>query len=205
MGAVSAHSTIITSVSDPAFAGSFVEDFSSTPLGNYTSLQLNTLTITAPGDVVRVENEYSGQYNTQGNYLDNDAGSASELVFTFGTGQKVFGFNYGALDDSWTFSAYNSSNQLIDSTLVQPDQASNAGEFIGIESASPNIAYATFTQTGTAYADDYILLDNLHYSVVPEPSAYAPFILCAAVLFVAFRRSRKAQAVPVAFGNPGNK
>src|ERR1700678_4410350 len=75
MGAVSAHSTIVTSVSDPAFSGSFVEDFSSTTLGNYTSLQLNTLTITAPGDSVVVDNTYSGSYNTQGNYLENDAGA----------------------------------------------------------------------------------------------------------------------------------
>ncbi len=189
MAMVSAHATIVTSMSDPSLDEAYLENFSSARHGTDSFLRFNDLTITAPGSVFQISNEYSGLYNTQGNSLNNDEGFSRELLFTFSTPQAVFGFNYGALDQSWTFSVYDSSHHLIESTLVAPDFASNAGDFVALTSKSPDIAYATFTEATGRH--DYILLDNLMYSVeVPEPSDYAVFVFGAAVAFVAYRRSR---------------
>jgi hypothetical protein len=190
----SAHSTIVTSSSDPALDGAFVEDFSSTAAGAYDSLQVDGITYTAPSSVVDISSYDAGSYNTTGNSLSNDSGNAPQVVFNFAAPQAIFGFNYGALDGSWAFKAYDSSNNLIDSTVVAPNYASNAGEFVAIESSSSNIAYATFTEvTGV---DDWIFLDNVAYSTVPEPSNYAAYIFGAVAAFMAYRRSRKAQSVP---------
>jgi hypothetical protein len=164
--------TVITSTDDPALIGAGLTDFDSATIGYYSSLAIDGVTITAPGDNVRVQNTYSGEFNTTGNYLDNNAGSASTVDFTFDSPQAVFGLNYGALDDQWTLSVYDSDNNLIDSTTVEPNHGSNAGEFIGIASSSANIAWASFTDSNSG---DWILLDNLRFTPteVPEPSTLA--------------------------------
>jgi hypothetical protein len=163
---------VITSTNDPALNGAGLIDFSSATIGSYSSLVIDGVTITAPGNTVRVQNTYSGDYNTTGNYLDNNAGSASTIDFTFDSPQVVFGFNYGALDDQWTLNVYDSDNNLIDATTVEPNHGSNAGEFIGIASSSANIAWASFTDSSSG---DWILLDNLRFTPteVPEPSTLA--------------------------------
>lgn len=160
---------IITATNDSTLSSVGLVDFSSANIGDYSSLYLDGVTITAPGNTVRVEDTYAGNYNTTGNYLDNNAGSAGTIVFTFDSPQAVFGFNYGALDDNWTLSIYGSGNNLLYSANAAANGGSNNGEFIGIASPLSNIAYATFTDSGSG---DYILLDNLRFTTapVPEPS-----------------------------------
>lgn len=159
LGSPLAKATVITSSSDSGLAGATVETFSSATLGSYTTLTLGGVTITGSPNVV-VANTYAGQYNTTGNYLDNNEGASSTVRFTFASPTAVVGFNYGALDDTWTLNIYNAANVLLGTTTVAANGGSNAGEFIGLSSNSANIAYATFVDSSTG---DWILLDNLMY------------------------------------------
>src|ERR1035437_7561938 len=160
--------TIITNANAPALTvpGVGVQTFTTTPQGNYLSLNLGAITFSGPSGV-RVENLYAGQYNAIGNYLNNNNGSNSMLTLTFGTPIAAFGFNYGASDDPWTLSAYDAGNNLIASTIVAPIAGSSNGEFIGIASPTANIAYATFKDNGGMWFPDWVLIDNVKYTEVP--------------------------------------
>jgi hypothetical protein len=160
--------TIITNANAPALTvpGVGVQTFTTTPQGNYLSLNLGAITFSGPSGV-RVENLYAGQYNATGNYLNNNNGTNSMLTLTFGTSMAAFGFNYGASDDPWTLSAYDAGNNLIASTTVAPIGGSSNGEFIGIASPTANIAYATFKDNGGMWFPDWVLIDNVKYSEVP--------------------------------------
>jgi len=183
----------IASTNDAVLNGVGLTDFDSIGIGNYTTLLLAGVTVTAPGNIVRIQNTYAGSYNTTGNYLDNNAGAAGIIVFAFDSPQSVFGFNYGALDDTWTLNAYDSVSNLLYSANAPANGGSNNGEFIGIYSAIGNIAYATFTDNGSG---DYILLDNLRYATVsaPEPSALLLASVSGAVLLLS--RRRKTGKIP---------
>src|ERR1039458_6661872 len=89
--------TIITNPNAPALTvpGVGVQTFTSTPQGNYLSLNLGAITFSGPSGV-RVENLYAGQYNAIGNYLNNNNGTNSMLTLTFSAPMAAFGFNYGA-------------------------------------------------------------------------------------------------------------
>jgi hypothetical protein len=154
--------TIITNPNAPALTvpGVGVQTFTTTPQGNYLSLNLGAITFSGPSGV-RVENLYAGQYNAIGNYLNNNNGTNSMLTLTFGAPMAAFGFNYGASDDPWTLSAYDAGNNLIASTIVAPIAGSSNGEFIGIASPTANIAYATFKDNGGMWFPDWVLIDNV--------------------------------------------
>ena len=180
LGVGASAQTIITNAADPAVSGPSVAviTFSTVTLGNYPSLTVSGVTFSGPTGVT-VENLYAGQYNSTGNYLNNNNGTNSLLTITFGAPMAAFGFNYGASDDPWTLKAYDAGNNLIASTTVAPIAGSSNGEFIGIASPTANIAYATFKDDGGIWFPDWILIDNLKRTEVPLATNSPPVISIA--------------------------
>ena len=162
-----------------ALAGGTVIDFDGGPTGDYSSLTLLGVTFNDLDYTFRISSAYIGSYNTEGTYSlqngDYDSTMTHRLRFDFASAVDAFGFNWGASDDTWLLSAFDSSNNLLDSLSIAPTQSSNSGDYFGI--ASSNISYATIVnQSGDA--GDLIFLDDFTYKgqggggngVIPEPT-----------------------------------
>jgi hypothetical protein len=160
-------------------------------------LNYGGVSFSAPaGQSIHIGSEYAGQYNNFGVSLQNTYNvDFSTLNINFTSSVNAFGFFFGASDAPWTLSAYDSSNLLIESYVIGPTYASNAGDFFGIHAT--NIASATLTGP----ISDYIFVDNFSFGAqfnepraVPGPIAGAGlpalFALAGACLFA--RRRRKA-------------
>jgi hypothetical protein len=171
--------------SNSVFAGgSEVIGFDTTASGNYTALTIGNLTIsTNTQDAFTVGTDYNGDYNTSGGksvYNDFDLKPTS-FRFDFLAPVSAFAFNWGAADNTWTLSAYNSANVLLESISVFGTFASNAGEYFGIAQAA--ISYAIITDTFNNITDgDYVFIDNFTTTAssnnggntdVPEPATLA--------------------------------
>jgi hypothetical protein len=150
-----------------------------------------------------VANDYAGQYNTRGDlHITNFGSEFQSLRLDFTGLTSAFGFLFGASDSTWTLSAYNSANTLLDSTNIAADSASNAGDFFGLKGLV-NASYATLVQIQDgAYAGggvDYVFVDNVTFSsaaatAVPEPITITLFGTGLAGLGL-MRRRRKAKAL----------
>ena len=131
------------------------------------------VTISGIGGDVRIDSFYAGEYNTRGNfYLDNDEGSTRGFRFDFSSTVSAFAFNFGATDDLWTLSAFDSQDNLIESVAASLIFSHNDGNYIGL--ANAGIAYATFTSA----VEDWVLIDNITFASestndVPEPASLA--------------------------------
>jgi len=124
------------------------------------------------GATYTISNAYTGQYNTTGNSLQNTYVNGTQFfTFSFATPTSAFAFNWGASDDVWTLTAYNSSHGVIESDLMPVTTSSNAGQFNGI--SAPGISYVTLIDN-PGVSNDYVFIDNFTYgassSAVPEPS-----------------------------------
>jgi hypothetical protein len=169
----------ISSSSDPSLSGATLIDFSSQPLGVFTSLSIgNVILSTSNNQVGYVTDAWGGSYNATGRSMENqnNSNSFNFLRFDFSTPVNAFGFNMGASNEDWILRAYNSSNSLLEAFTLPQTWYSNAGEFYGI--ANPNIAYATLTQVTSVNEPggiDHIIMDNFKYvtgqiNSVPEPA-----------------------------------
>jgi hypothetical protein len=162
--------------------------------GNQTaaSFTLGGVTISGIGGDLRIDNSYAGQYNGRGGYyLDNNMGDTNEIRFDFGGTVSAFAFNFGASDVLWTLSAFDSSNNLIESVSAPITHASNAGDYIGL--ADAGIAYATLT---ASEGGDWVFVENITVAGqgtnnVPEPATLA---LCGLGLAAIARSRRKSKA-----------
>jgi len=181
---------IISVPSDIHLAGATLIDFESVANGVTSSLTLAGVTFSATPNFT-VDTTYSGSFNTTGRYIQNNAGSVSQLNIDFSTPVSAFGFNFGAADVSWTLNAYDSGNNLLGSMTINPMFSSNAGEFFGLAVTSGAIKRVTVVENGSS---DYILLDNFRFktSAVPEPSVFLLMSLGALGLGVARWRRRTA-------------
>lgn len=180
---IGAHATPISGIGAPdtnaALLGGVVVDFETTAPGDYSALGVGNVTFKGVDDTLRVASDYAGSFNTTGRlYLENgpyDSTMAYSIRFEFTAPVDAFGFNWGAADDVWLLSAYDSSNNLLDSLLLTATGPSNSGEYFGI--AASGIAYATLIdQSGDA--GDYVMIDRFTYGAqggneLPEPASMA--------------------------------
>jgi len=156
----------------PGLVGSTVIDFESPAAGTYSTLTLSGVTFTPDsGNLMWVDGTYVGDYNTFGRqslHNNYDPQSFNTLTFNFNGTTSGFGFFWGASDDQWTLTAYDSSHNPIESFLLPITHGSNAGDFVGL--LDPGIASATLSGTG----GDYIFIDNFEFnptSSTPEPGS----------------------------------
>jgi len=161
----------ITNPADPALFGATVIDFESQTLGTYLSLAIGGVTFTADDYHLRIGNEYAGQYNNPGRSLDNgvygDMGFSSMTV-SFASTVSAFGFNWGASDEQWLLTAYDASDNLLESYSLPITYASNNGDFVGL--AVNGIDHAVLSGS----SGDWIFVDNFAYVtgvVIPAPGA----------------------------------
>lgn len=174
-----------------AVPGGTSEGFDATPAGTYTSLTFGNVTISSVGaDPFTVGTDYNGSYNTSGGqsiYNDFDY-VPTAFRFDFASAVSAFAFNWGAADYSWTLSAFDALDNLLDALVIAPTYGSNAGEFFGI--AAGGISYATLIGPG----GDYVFIDNFaSTTVAPVPvPAGLPLLLTAFGGLMVLRRFRRA-------------
>lgn len=150
-------------------------DFNSAPIATVNSLSIGGVTIRGFRGLqerpLRIGDQYAGDYNTTGRYVDNNQGWTPTLVFNFGSLVDSFAFNIGAVDWSWTLGAYAQDGSLIESYSV-PLTRGNDGRYVGIRANGISRAALTL-QSETI---DFITVDNLTFSeqsAVPEPASLA--------------------------------
>ena len=192
----------ITGTGDPLLAipGGTVINFDSTTPGTYSSLNYSGVTIGGANDqtgsLMRVASQYAGQYNTRGTqYLDNGQGSGYQTFkFNFSTPVSKFAFLFGASDVNWTLTDFDVAQNAIESAVILPTKASNAGDYFGFQ--DNGIASATLVSSNPN-SRDYVFVDNFTYQqnavATPEPGSIALLVTggLSGVAFLRRKRTRK--------------
>ncbi len=188
------HAYFITSSGDASLTGASVDDFEGWTAGaSWAGAYGADISYVANDNHFGLLSDFSGLYNTSGQYLDNnnyEDNGFSSLTITFNNGTAAFGFNWGAAEPwaAWELTAFDASDTLLESYILPSTGPSNAGEFFGI--AADNISYATLSWGGEY---DWIFIDNMTYATnapVPEPSTI--LLLGGGLAGLAFyRRKRK--------------
>jgi len=181
-----AFSGIITSSVDSSLSGASVIDFNSETLGSFSNRIFNgDVTISPTSGTFNIETAHSGQYGSSGAYLGSPSGQS--FVIDFATTVSAFGFSWGAADQSWVMSLFDTSNSLLETISIAAQTTPHIG-FIGAD----NIGISKVTMTvGSGF--DYIILDDFQYVTenmsVPEPLSIALFGLGLAG--IGFSRQKK--------------
>lgn len=155
-----AEAALITSASDQALSGGNTIDFEQTTPGSYNSITQGDVTFSTPsGQIGFISSDYSGNYNTQGQSLQNTyaLNGFSTLIINFKSQINAFGFNFGASDEPWILTAFNAAGSVLDTQILAPTQSSNSGIFFGIKTDGSFISYATLETQDKA---DYVFVDN---------------------------------------------
>lgn len=180
---------------DSALVGSSSIDLETQAPGSFTSLTLGPVTISTGGAFGEINSNYSPGYNSTGMSIQNGVSGFQTLTFSFSSPMSGFAFNFGASNEDWLLSAFDSSATLLESYLLPQTWWKNNGEYFGISNSG--ISSATLTQL-THNVDplgDHILLDNFAYlrqgtTNVPAPASLA--LLGLGLLGVSFSRRKLA-------------
>lgn len=159
-----AEAALITSSSDQALSGGSTIDFEQATPGSYNSITQGNVTFSTPsGQLGFISSNYAGDYNTQGQSLQNTyaVNGFSTLLISFQSPINAFGFNFGASDVPWILTAFNAVGSVLDTQVLAPTQSSNSGDFFGIQTEDSLISYATLEAQGNA---DYVFVDNLKWA-----------------------------------------
>ena len=177
----------ITSASNGLLANGTVITFETVTPGTYGSLALSGVTFSvASGTLITVNNAYAGSYNNTGQSLQNIY-SFGNLTINFSPSVFAFGFNWGASDTTWTLTAFDASNNVLNAFNLPITHSSNAGEFYGLGGFGSLIAKATLVGD----FNDYIFVENSTIAAIPEPSTYAALAGLGVLGFAAYRRRRR--------------
>jgi PEP-CTERM motif len=163
-----ANASLITSTGDAALTGATVETFDSVASGDYASLALAGVTVVGVGGPMTVDSVWTGAYGLGGQTLHNSSSSPLSFDLLFSTPVSAFGIWGGAVNNSWTYSAYDAADVLIES--VTTSGACCAPTFHGV--ANTGIARVRLDGVG-----DWVIFDDLYFvaggQVVPEPATLA--------------------------------
>lgn len=184
-----ASASTISSPADPALAGATVVDFEDRTHGTFTSDTVGGVTLTALSGYLTYTNYTSGGIYgpTSGTELSTIGSTGFRIDFAQVV--SAFGMIWGAPNVGWTISAYDSSNNLLDS-YVGPS-GPDWNYYVGL--AAEGIAYATLT----AASYDWVKIDNLAYvsgttvSPVPVPAAGLMLVGALGALGALRRRSKR--------------
>ncbi len=183
LSATDAMASVIHGFGSPAsaIAGSTLIDFESQAPGSFTSLAIGGVTFSTGGAFGEITSNYTPGYNATGLNIQNRTTGFQTLTFSFASPTSGFAFNFGASNEDWLLSAYDSSSALLETYLLPQTWWNNNGEYFGISNTA--ISSATLRQL-THSVDpqaDHILLDNFAYvsggttHPVPEPLSVALF------------------------------
>ena len=182
----SANSALITSSTNSALDGATVETFNSIGLGDYSSLSVSGATIVGNGGDMTISTEWTSAYGLDGSSLHNSDGTPGSFSIIFDNAVDAFGIWGGAYNNSWTFSAFDSLDNLIESVTASTSCCSPM--FFGL--LNNDMAKVTLSGAG-----DWVIFDNLTYkesvSAVPIPAAALMF-LPALLGFLGLRRKLQA-------------
>ena len=174
-------------------------DFDGVAPGVYSSLTQGVLTFTSDSGALHVDGDYIGQYNNFGKNSVHSCycgDSFSELRFAFSQALEGFGFFWGASDNQWTLTAYDASNNVLETFMLPITHASNAGDFVAIY--GKGITRATLSGPRS----DYVFVDNVTFgaryvgpgAAVPEPASWAFMIAGFGLVGSALRRRVRTSA-----------
>lgn len=150
-----ASADLITSPTDPALSGIPGINFDDQALGQYESLTIGNVTFTPSlstvaqnsilvpyyyyGAYLYISNTYTGgyPYYTSGRYLNNggyneETPGCDIITISFATPTSAFGFSWGAADEDWTLTAYDSSDSLLETHILLPYSSAESSSFYGI-------------------------------------------------------------------------
>ncbi len=189
---ISAFASPITSSGDPALTGATVIDFESVTTGEYASLVLPGVTINGISSTMTICDGCGGgggSYGDVGRSLQNTGGSPVSFDLVFDNVVSAFGIIGGALNSGWTYTAFDDSNNVIE-TLNITDPCCG-GFFHGI--AQNGIKRVNLNGSG-----DWVVFDNLQFVAgpgqVPEPISLSLFGIGFAGLALSRRRAAKQVA-----------
>lgn len=179
----STYSTIITSSTDPALTGAILENFNSVTTGDYSSLSLTGVTIVGNGAPMTVDSGLTSSYGISGQSLHNSGGTPTSFDIIFDNEVSAFGLWGGAYNTSWNFSAYDISNNLIESATITTSCCS--AQFNGL--ANTGMSKVTLSGYG-----DWVIFDDLMFTEqvsAPEPTSLA--LLALGLVGIGFSRKKK--------------
>ena len=173
-------------------SGGAVIDFETVASGYFNQISAGGVTFTTPTGALGVETQYGGQFNAIGKSLKSV--SHTRIDMAFDQALTGFGFFFGASDLTWTLSAYDALGALLESQLISPTGASNAGNFYGLKANGIRSARLTTT------TPDYVIIDDFRTSTaplnptgpVPEPATWAMMITGFGAVGAMLRRRRQA-------------
>lgn len=159
----------ITAENDPALNGSTLINFESVATGEYALLDLNGVDIQGVGGTMTICDGCGGgggAYGDQGRSLQNTGGSPTSFNLIFDDVVSAFGLIGGAYNNGWTYTAYDSFNNVLET--LQVNSPCCGGFFQGI--AQQGIKRVNLSGYG-----DWVVFDNLRFvaqtSDVPEPGS----------------------------------
>ncbi|MBU3553014.1 MULTISPECIES: autotransporter outer membrane beta-barrel domain-containing protein [Polynucleobacter] len=166
-------------LADPATATSVIGgsytliDFSSTTASNTPLTQpfsLGNVSINSPSGNIYIQSLFGSNGVTNGD--GGGSGSAQQMKFTFLPALKVNGFaiQFGGADVPLTIKAYNSSNALLGTITTNSNGNLNYHNYGYIGFKLDGIRYFTLDMSSYGPAYDWVLFNNLIYSIFSGPS-----------------------------------
>lgn len=180
---------------DPLLNGSTIITFSEVALGAVNPTISGISFSGASGNTVVQNNSAVPTSPFLGNQIGG-GGSGMTVLINFGAGAAAFGLDLFAVNSNTTLEAYDSSNNLLGSTLLASSGSAVNG-FVGLG------GFATQIASARVVTSDYLGIDNFRFvqsaAAVPEPATWAMLLVGFGFVGGSLRSARRRQKVSVSF------